>query len=266
MHARMSLPPSQQDPRLAAFAPAAERSLQVFGAPATLVLLPSRKLRRDRPSADRPAFRQSPVPRILGEEVLWRGEGLAMTPNRYPFAAQQRLLWPIEPRREPDLAMWTTIGAWVDGCDGTALLNNIGSAASIARAHAHLIPERLPFLDGLAERPAPADLLEVPPGVQIVAKDVPFCLLGVRGPAAQRALAIQRLADARLTAAWNVLCTNGTAWLYPRRQETPAPHFPYALGASEVWGRWCYGDEDAFAQATGAMLEQALLAAGSPAL
>jgi hypothetical protein len=266
MTLRMSLPPSQQDPRLAPFAPAAERSLRVFGAPVTLVLLPTRKLRRDRPGDARPAFRSSPVPRILAEEVLWHGEGLAMTPNRYPFAHQQRLLWPTTPRREPDVAMWTTIGTWVDACDGTALLNNIGSAASIARTHAHLIPERLPFVAGLAERAAPTDLIEVPEGVQLIAKDVPFCLLGVRGPASLRAIAIHRLADVRLTAAWNVVTTEGTAWLYPRRQETPAPHFPYALGASEIWGRWCYGDEDAFAQATGEMLERALITAGAPAL
>jgi hypothetical protein len=76
-----------------------------------------------------------------------------------------------------------------------------------------------------------------------------------------------RLAEARLTAAWNVVCTNGAPPGSARaRLETPAPHFPYALGAAELWGRWCYMDEDAVRAATGAMLEQALLAAGSPAL
>ena len=28
--------------------------------------------------------------------------------------------------------------------------------------------------------------------------------------------------------------------------ETPAPHFPQALGSAEVWGRWCHQDREAF--------------------
>ena len=262
----MQLPPITTDPRLAPYEPGAERPLTVFGAPVLLAYLPSRRQRRDRPGAARPAFRPSPVPRILAEEVLWQEEGVAMTPNRYPFAREQRLLWSVAPRREPDLAMWTTICAWADACDGTALVNNVGAAASIARAHAHLTPERLPFLDTFGERPAPADLIEVPDGVELVVKDLPVCVLGVRGPAAARALAIERFAEARLTSTWNVIATGGTAWLCPRQSETPAPHFPYPLGASELWGRWCYIDREAFDAATGAMLEQALLAACSPPL
>jgi hypothetical protein len=31
--------------------------------------------------------------------------------------------------------------------------------------------------------------------------------------------------------------------------EIPAPHFPHALGAAELWGRWCYADEAAFRDA-----------------
>ena len=119
----MQLPPITTDPRLAPYEPGAERSLTVFGEPVLLAYLPSRRQRQDRPGAARPAFRPSPVPRILAEEVLWQEEGVAMTPNRYPFAREQRLLWSVAPRREPDLAMWTTICAWADACDGTALVN-----------------------------------------------------------------------------------------------------------------------------------------------
>ena len=67
-----------------------------------------------------------------------------------------------------------------------------------------------------------------------------------------------------MTSAWNVIVQDGAAWLYPRRAETPAPHFPYALGAAEVWGRWCYLDREPFDAATGAALERALALAGTP--
>lgn len=265
-HRGMSGIPTASDPRLVPFAPAATRQLTVFGAPVTIAHVPTRKQRQDRPSLERPAFRPSPVPRILAEEALWRGDGLVLTPNRYPFAREQRILWPAEPRRDPDAAMWEALGHWTDAVGGTALVNNIGSASSIARAHAHLMPERLPFLGALRERLAPAGLVELPAGAELVALDVPFCLFGVRGSPAARAAALVRLADARMTAAWNVVVTGGTAWVCPRRAETPVPHFPYPLGAAEVWGRWCYVDEEPFRAATAGMLERALVEAGSPPL
>jgi len=262
----MDVPPFAADARLVPFAPSAQRSLVVFGAPALLALVPERKSRQDRPCDQRPAFRRSPAARIVEQEVLWRGGGTVLTPNKYPFLREQRILWPEGPQREPDLPMWAAICAWVAAAAGTALLNNIGSASSIARAHAHLTPERLPFLAALRERSGPTDLIDVPAGVQLVQKDAPFCLLGVRGPADARALAVARLAEARMTAAWNVVVQDGTAWLYPRRIETPAPHFALPLGAAEVWGRWCFLDREPFEAATGSMLEQALIAAGTPPL
>jgi hypothetical protein len=88
---------------------------------------------------------------------------------------------------------------------------------------------------------------------------VPFCVLGVRGSADDRATAMIALLEARLTPAWNVIAAGDTTWVVPRRIETPAPHYPYALGACELWGRWCYMDEAPFAAASGADLERALL-------
>ncbi|HEX5050859.1 MAG TPA: hypothetical protein VFZ65_03725 [Planctomycetota bacterium] len=258
----MTCPPLEPHASLVPFAPTARRELSVFGAPATLVLVPGRGTRQGRATNDRPAFRRSAAARIVRDEAFWRGGGLALTPNRYPFAHAQRLLWPEQPLRDPDANMWTAIGEWAAASGGTALLNNVGAAATIARAHAHLLPERLPFLDALRELDRAADLIDVPPGVELVRKDVPFCLVGVRGGARDRAAALLLLAEARLTAAWNVVVQDRTAWLFPRRVETPTPHFPYALGAAEVWGRWCYVDEEPFAAATAADLERALVAAG----
>jgi len=258
--------PLDDPANLVAYAPTATRPLSVFGAPVEAALVPIRKRRAGRATVDRPAFAPSRAARIVASESCWRGDGLALTPNAFPFARGQRLLWPEEPLREPSAAMWAAAFAWADGKAGAALINNVGAASSIGRAHAHLCAERLPFLGALRERTGPRDLIELPAGVEMVAKDVPFCLLGVRGPAAARALAVVRLAEARLTAAWNVVAQDGASWLLPRRVETPAPSFPLALGAAELWGRWCYVEAAPFAAATAADLEAALVAASCPPL
>lgn len=62
--------------------------------------------------------------------------------------------------------------------------------------------------------------------------------------------------------AFNLVDDGTTTWLLPRALETPTPHFPQALGAAELWGRWCYDDEGAFRAATGSDLAAALAAAG----
>jgi hypothetical protein len=262
----MSTLPRPGADQLQPFAPSASRELQVFGAPMQLVLLPQRSHRADRPSSNRPAFRTSPVPRILAQETLWQDSELALTPNRYPFAAQQCILWPRLARREPNLGMWLAMIHWTTAQHGSALLNTVGAAASIAWAHAHLTPERMAFLDHLPERPGPADLIELEQGTNLVAKDTPFCLLGIRGPATGVARALLELAGLRLTAAWNVVVGNGTAWVMPRRTETAEHGFPYPLGAAELWGRCCYLEAEAFAAATSAGLEQAFTLAGMPAM
>jgi hypothetical protein len=218
-----------------------------------------------RASADRPAFARSLAPRIVADEALWRGGGHVLTPNRYPLADRQLLLWPDRMQREPDEDFWRLVGEWVTGSAGAALHNNVGAAATIARCHAHLVPERLPFLTALPERAVTAPI-ELPPGVSVVAKDLPLCLIGLRGDPGPLAQALLRLAEARLSAACNIVMQDDTAWVLPRRTETPAPHFPYALGAAELWGRWCYLDEEPFAAATPTALEQALVAAGMPPL
>lgn len=259
------LPLSAPEAALVPLRPVASRTLRVFGASAELVWLPERALRHGRPGAARPAFAPSPVPRILGE-AFWSDAAFALTPNRFPFARAQRLLWPRAPQREPDAAFWQLVAEWVVRAAGTGMVNQVGAAASIARAHAHLTPEQLPFLAELPEVAAPADLLALPAGVSLVAKAVPFCLLGVRGAPAPRAAALLALAELRLTAVWTAVVVGDTTWLYPRSREVPAPHFPQALGAAELWGRWCYVEETPFAAATAEDLEAALLAAGMPAL
>jgi hypothetical protein len=267
--------PIDPHPDLVPFAPVARRQLTVFGAPVELVLVPSRKARPGRATADRPAFMKSPAARILREETSWRGDGLALTPNKHPFAAGHRLVWQENVTRELGRVCWREVATWVAATGGSAMVNSIGAAATIARAHAHLVAEQLPFLLQLRERRCHLDLVDaaplaalppLPPDVELWTKDVPFCVLGVRGPAAGLAEVLERLAEARLTAAGNVVLLGDTAWLYPRAIETPAPWFPYALGAAELWGRWCFVDEVPFAAATGDALERALVVAGMPPL
>ncbi len=264
----MLLPPDPTTLHATAYRPAAHRTLRPFGATAELVLLPERKERPGRPGAERAPFAPDRVPLILAAELQWRGAGLALTPNRFPFAAQQCILWSDPPTRDHREPLLAVLFAWNDRQRGTALGNTVGAAASIARAHAHATTERIPFLHELRERALPAAALGwLPPidGVTYVQKDVPFWLLGVRGPALLRAAAIAALLRLRMTAAINFVDTEGTAWLYPRSAiEAPVPHFPAALGAAEVWGRWCYVDEAPFAAASERDLEAALLAAGCP--
>lgn len=248
------------------FQPTATRTLSVFGLPVELVFVPERKARPDRANAIRSAFVKSPAPRITQQEATWRDGDFVLTPNRYPFANDHQLLWPARPQREMCAPFWLVAGDWADRAHGTALQNSVGAAATIARCHVHLVPERLPFLPSLPEHPCRTDLIELPHGVELLQKDVPFCLLGVRGPAPGRATALTLLAEARLTAACNVVVQDGTAWVLPRRLETPGGAFPWALGAAELWGRWCFQDEEPFAAATGESLEQALIAAGAPPL
>jgi hypothetical protein len=249
------------------FSPAERRRLTVFGAPAELVLLPERAARPGKPGADRLLFCTDVVTRILAEETSWQDESIAITPNRYPFAAAQQIYWARRRTREHDAVFLASVFAAVDGCGGAGMINNIGAAASIPHAHAHVTSERLPFLGALRTLPLAADWFSPITSVSLVAADLPLCLIGVRGPAAARALAVATLQMCRMTAAVNMVMQDGTTWLYPRSAiETPAPHFPYALGAAEVWGRWCYSDRAAFTAATSATLERALTTAGCAAL
>lgn len=259
----MQIPPLAAPEGLVPFAAARTRALRVFGATAEVALLPQRAARSGRELRGKVAFARSRAGRIVKDEALWRSDDLVLTPNAFPFARDHRLLWPRFRRREPDLAMWTAICAWAEGAGGSALLNTIGAAATIARAHAHLTGERLPFLTSLALRPGPADLVELPPDVELLAADLPFCLLAVRGgDAAARAQVLDALAEARMATACNTVVVGMVAFVYPRAVETPAPHFPQALGAAELWGRWCFTDEAAFAAVTGTDLELALVAGG----
>lgn len=260
----ISLPLTLPDD-LVPFAPRRARRLPLFESAAELVWLPSRRARaghdRDRP----PAFAPSPAARILAEETYWRSETLALTPNKYPFGVDQRILWMAQPAREPDLVFWRAALDWVARSDGTALLNNIGAAATIPRAHAHLLGERLPLLEQLPERPLDEAPVDLPRGCSLVAKDVPACVLGLRGPTEGCAEALTRLADVRLTPTWNVVLSRDAAWVVPRERQTPLPHFEAAMGAAEFWGRFCYVDEDAFERATPGDLARAWeLAAAGP--
>lgn len=262
----MPIPPSRDHAGLVPFAPRAERSLRVFGAEVSLVLAPERARRPGTVGPDRPALQPSRAARIVAAEALWRDEGLVLTPNLHPFGRRHRLLWMAAPAREPDEAFWRAALEWATREPGSVLLNNIGSAATIARAHAHLLAERSPFLDALPERPFATPPIEVPDGCELVQKDVPFCAVGARGEPAAVAAALVRLAEARLTASWNVVAAPGVAWALPRRCETPEPWFALPLGAAELWGRWCFVDEERFQAATGEALEQALVTSVAPAL
>lgn len=265
IRAMASLPPFSADARVLPLVIEAARELSVFGAPARVALLTHRARRANRPGETRPAFRRSPAPHIVSAEAIWRGDGLALTPNRYPMLDEQRILWHTVPQPHPGLTMWRAVHEWVDAHRGSALHNTVGAAASIAAAHVHLSRERSAFLSALPLRPGTLDLVEVD-DLQIEAAAVPFCLLRLSGSARTRAAGVEQLSVARLTPAWNVVVEAGATWVYPRRREIPAPHFPHALGAAELWGRWCHTDDASFEAATAAAMERALVEAGTEPL
>lgn len=245
-----------------AFAPTATRSGSVVGLPVELIWLPERRARRGRPRLDRPPFPPSFAERIIADEAVWEGQGLVLTPNRHPFADRQVLLWTKEPRREPDARLLECGFELAAGCDGALLINCIGAAASIPWCHAHLIGTRSTFLAALPL--APLELPLAGPGVEVLRAVAPFpaALVALRGPIGARAAAAERLIRLRSCAAFNLVDSDATTWLFPRTRETPAPFFPQALGSSELFGRWCYDEEEPFARATPADLEAALALAG----
>jgi hypothetical protein len=251
-----------------AFVPAARREVELFAGSARveLVLAPSRRRRAGAPGPSAPAFRADPSPRILAEETLWQDEIAALTPNRYPFAAGHLLLWSRRAEREVEAPLLHRAFERAEAAGGTALLNSVGAAATVTRAHVHIVRETLPFLPSLPLAPLPRGLAPDLPGVDLLRAGAPFpCLCAVvRGDAAASAVAVARLLELRGTPAVNVVRAGDLAFVLPRALETPAPHFPWPLGAAELWGRWVYVDEAPFAAATAADLERALGAAGVP--
>ncbi|MEY3161932.1 MAG: hypothetical protein RIT25_1923 [Planctomycetota bacterium] len=253
--------PSLEALQLVAHEPAAVRHVRVFGATAELAWIPSRAARAGQPGPDRPAFRGDAAERILAGETLHREGPFTVTPNRYPFAPQLALLWAEPAQREASVELLGTAFAWAWRHGGTALLNSIGAASSIPRAHVHVTPEQLPFLDQLDEEPLAAEWLPRTDSVVFVRKRIPCWFVGVRGAAADVARAVHALQLRRSSASFTLVARDRTAWLVPRTLET-APGFPHPLGSAEAWGRWCYLREEDFARAEPAQLEQALVASG----
>ncbi len=247
---------------------AARRTVELFGAVSELAWIPARRHRQGRPGAGRPAFLPQVAPRILAEETVWSNDRVALTPNRHPFGPRHALLWSRTPRREADATLLRAAFDWADRTGGAVLANSIGAAASIPWAHVHLVGEDNPFLPALARcqvADLPADLDTDEVGIQRAA--APVLLLAVTGPADARAHTVGDLLARRSAAAFNLADQHGTSWLMPRSAvETPAPDFPQAFGAAELWGRWCFDDDAAFGAASASSLERAFVRSGMTAV
>ncbi|MFO1054098.1 MAG: hypothetical protein U1F36_17920 [Planctomycetota bacterium] len=248
------------------FAPAGRRSLRVHGVDTELLWLPERRHRRGRPIEQRPALAPDFGARIVETETVWSDGEVALTPNRHPFAARQVIVWRRDFVREPDAALLTAGTVLTGAGHGTLLVNTIGAAASIVRSHAHLVGERLGFLDALRFEPVTPTAFEVRAEVSIeqAAEPFPILLLRIRGPREARVDTALALARHRTSPAFNLIDDGTSTWFCPRPIEVPAPFFPQALGSAELWGRWCWDDEDAFRSATAGDLEAALAMAGAP--
>ena len=250
---------------------AGRRTASVFGASVELVCLPDRLKRGSVPNGERPGFLPDRASRILREEEVWRAPGVAMTGNAFPFTDRQVILWATEQRREPSVEMLQAAYAIEDEVAGTTIVNSIGAAGSITRSHIHLLDANNQFFQTLPQSRISPDQVQLDPELlgpcELWRLDPPFPMtaVGVRGLPADRALTMYHLVEGRSTASFNLVGSHLTSWLLPRSSvETPAPHFPQALGGAEIWGRWCYSDLDAFERATETDLESALRLAGVP--
>ncbi len=247
------------------FQPAVRRGESVFGAPVELVCLPERKTRRGAPSAERPPFLAHDAEHILAEEATWRGPTCALTPNRWPLGRRELLLWSLRPTRELELDLLETAFGLQERCDGAVLGNTIGAAASIPRAHLHVASEKLPFLAALPRERFAPDYLVGCTGVDVLrlAPPFPIAAVGIAGSAPARARAVRALLEACAAPAFNLIGQGDEAWVVPRvGPEIPTPHFPCALGAAELWGRWFFVEPAQLERARGEDLERAIAAVG----
>jgi len=244
-----------------AFEAAERRELRVYGQSVELLYLPGRAKRQGIPGPQKAPFRPCPMRRILAEEALWQGQGVTITANPFPFAERQLLLWSQDPVREVGREMLEMALLMEERCRGAVMLNSTGAAASISRAHLHLIGDCGGFLPKLPSEAVDPAYLQEDPELECRPCSAPFpsFIHVLLGPARSRARAAHRLLQLRSTAAINLISTVGKTFVVPRSSvEIPIPYFPHALGSSELFGRWCYADQDAFAEATGEDLEKAL--------
>ncbi len=242
------------------FSPRERRTLKVHDVPVELVWSPERGVRSGFPQGLSPPLAPSPADRILAEETLWTDGQNSVTENRFPFGQDAFLVWANAPTaREPDAALFELLFRWSTAPDTTAMANSIGAAATIPRAHGHVIAERLPFLDALPREPAPSSLGEACVGLECATVRMGDReLFEVRGSAAARARCCHELLSRRRAIAFNVLAAGDRTVLVFRHEETPTPDFPAALGSAELMGRFVFVDEAAFRAADGTALERAL--------
>ncbi len=235
------------------------RRLSLFGLSFELCLIPSRGGRAGVPSTEAPAFAVHPADRIRSEEALWRGDGLVLTPNRYPFFAPQLLAWPeAASPREADRDFLERCFRLADAAGASLLFNTVGASASIPLAHAHVLAAQSTVLAEI-----PLVRVGVGDGFSCWSPDpggpAPFFAAVIEAvDPGLRAREVRRLADCRRTAAVNLISVGTKVWVVPRRQEVPAPEFPYAIGAGELFGRFVFPKPDEFGAATQPALEAAM--------
>lgn len=238
---------------------------EVFGVRASVLSLPHRTSRHGMPRQDRPPFQANHADRIIATEAVWTGPGVAMTGNRFPFSAQQVILWATERRREPTRSMLEIAFRIEADVDGTSMVNSIGAAGSVTRSHVHVIGESPSFLRELPARGIEPESVflteEQASGCEVICLDAPFpgVAIGLRGSVEARAETMHHLLECRTAQAFNLISNGGISWLVPRSAvEITAPHFPQALGSAEISGLWCVNDPEVFARLDGPGMEAAL--------
>lgn len=243
----------------------ASRHVLAYGLSYELVLIPRRGQRANLPGHGRPAFTGDKGSRIRAEEALAQDELVVLTPNRFAFYEQQGLLWQASGfSREVPVELLEAGFRLAEQGRGALLVNSIGASASIGQAHGHLVRARSEVLEGL-----PMAVVGEERGLRLLASDPgaghPAWTVQVRGASAgDRARLVRALLDLRTTASYHVLSQGDAAWVLPRRREIVEEVCPYAVGASEFFGRFVLPERETYERLDGVAIELALAEASVP--
>ncbi len=239
------------------------RTLRACGSEIPLLLSPWRAARRPGGGTPPPAA-PDVGERVIEKEALWKGNGIVLTPNRYPAWKDHLLLWERRPLREPGPAfLELLLRLCREREDLFAFVNSIGAAATVSRAHAQVV--RLgesPPVAGtpVHTRPSGSEEIAFPPG------EGPwpafFARLAGDPPAVARTLA--RLIRLRLCPAFNLAFSRDKAWIFFRRRESVPSGYPLPLGALELSGLFLFEEEASFLAMTPGGIESSLREASFP--
>ncbi len=240
-----------------------KRTVNAFNMDFHVLYMPWRGVRREKGKMPSP-FSRDRAYEIISREAIWRKGKYVVTPNKYPFAERQLLLWEDDREREPGEGLITLSLAILGKLEGmTGLMNTTGSAATIAKAHMQMA--------GLGRKPAvskiPLEWMEtggILAGFPERGSGWPGFFVAMKGDPERVGNLTKTLLIQRRCPAFNIIISENTLYLFPRLRETEMEAYPYPLGALELAGCFAFEHEETFLSATGERIEKAISASCYP--